>query len=144
VLPAASRLRSSADFAAVTRRGSRVRSGGVVLYLLGVPASSEVGGSGDAPAGAARCGLIVAKSVGTSVVRHRVSRRLRAQLSERLSGLPAGARLVVRALPSAADEPSAQLGRDLDKAFKRLVEPDRRSVSGQRSADASQPGGQRR
>jgi ribonuclease P protein component len=69
----------------------------------------------------ARAGLIVSRKVGGSVVRHRVSRRLRAQLACRLDKLPAGARVVVRALPSAADASSAALGQQLDAAFAKLT-----------------------
>jgi ribonuclease P protein component len=74
------------------------------------------------PAGASsQVGLVVGKAVGTSVVRHQVSRRLRAQLRPRLDRLPSGARLVVRALPSASDAGSAVLGRDLDRALDKLL-----------------------
>jgi ribonuclease P protein component len=65
-------------------------------------------------------GLIVGKSVGGSVVRHQVSRRLREQLRARLPLLPAGSTTVVRALPAAASAPSVQLGVDLDSALRRL------------------------
>jgi len=77
----------------------------------------------DASAGPSpsRVGLVVAKAVGGSVVRHLVSRRLRAQLSERVDRLPAGSRVVVRALPETATESSIELGRDLDRAFGRLT-----------------------
>lgn len=68
-----------------------------------------------------RAGLIVGKRVGGSVVRHQVSRRLRAQLSERLAQVEAGSAIVVRALPEAADASSAALGRDLDAALQRLA-----------------------
>lgn len=71
--------------------------------------------------GAPRVGLVVSKAVGGSVVRHRVARRLRAQLAPRLGVLPAGSGTVVRALPSAAQASSAQLGAALDKALGRLA-----------------------
>lgn len=54
------------------------------------------------------------------MIRHQVSRRLRAQLAQRLALLPAGSRTVVRALPAAAGRSSAELGTDLDAAFARL------------------------
>ena len=73
------------------------------------------------PTAAPRVGLVVGKSVGGSVVRHAVSRRLRAQLAARLSALPAGSGTVVRAMPEAADASSALLGRHLDQAFDRLA-----------------------
>jgi ribonuclease P protein component len=112
VLPAAHRLRSSSDFTVVTRQGHRTRCGGLVVYLL---ADSEAATS------PSRVGLVVGKTVGGSVTRHQVSRRLRAQLSERVDRLPAGARVVVRALPDTAGESSVELGRDLDRAFRRLT-----------------------
>jgi ribonuclease P protein component len=54
------------------------------------------------------------------VVRHAVSRRLRAQLADRLTAFPAGSHVVVRALPLAAEQSSHRLGRDLDQAFAKL------------------------
>jgi ribonuclease P protein component len=93
----------------VIRRGGRVRRGHLVLHLLAEPCS-----------GAPRAGLVVGRSVGGSVVRHRVSRRLRAQLGQRLHRLPDGSATVVRALPGIADDSSAQLGADLDAALARL------------------------
>ena len=71
-------------------------------------------------AGAPLVGLIVSKAVGGAVVRHRVSRRLRAQLATRLPVLPAGSRTVVRALPPAATADSAELAADLDGALARI------------------------
>lgn len=68
-------------------------------------------------------GLVVSKAVGGSVVRHRVSRRLRHLLATRLLDLPEGSRLVVRAAPAAATASSAALGADLDRALARLVRP---------------------
>jgi ribonuclease P protein component len=110
VLPPAHRLRRAADFTAVTRRGRRLRSGSVVVYLLTEPSG-----------GTSRVGLVVGKAVGSSVVRHQVSRRLRAQLRPRLDRLPAGASLVVRALPESAASSSAALGHDLDRALTKLA-----------------------
>jgi ribonuclease P protein component len=66
---------------------------------------------------------VVGKTVGPSVVRHRVSRRLRHLLRDRLETLDvvaAGTDLVVRAQPAAADATSAELAEDLDAALARL------------------------
>jgi ribonuclease P protein component len=63
--------------------------------------------------------LVVSSKVGNAVVRHRVSRRLRAELRPLLEGLPAGADVVVRAFPSSADATSAQLRADLLTALHR-------------------------
>jgi ribonuclease P protein component len=71
--------------------------------------------------GVPRAGLVVSKAVGGSVVRHRVSRRLRHLLAPRLGELPAGAMVVVRALPPAADATSAELGDDLDSGIRAVL-----------------------
>jgi ribonuclease P protein component len=136
VLPAAHRLRSAADFTAVTRRGRRVRCGSVVVYLLAEPADSPgVGHAGEV----SQAGLVVGMAVGTSVVRHQVSRRLRAQLTDRLDRIPSGAKLVVRALPETAAASSAELGHDLSRALDRLTS--RRATSGGSSSGRSANGG---
>ncbi|MDQ2836154.1 MAG: ribonuclease P protein component [Actinomycetota bacterium] len=130
MLPAAHRLRSSTDFSAVTRRGRRARCGSVVAYLL--PAEDSPAGRdklrtmSDQTDQPAQIGLIVGRTVGGSVVRHQVSRRLRAQLALNLDRLPAGSRMVVRALPDTATAPSSQLGADLDAALRRLTASRRR------------------
>jgi ribonuclease P protein component len=68
-------------------------------------------------------GLIVGKSVGSSVIRHRVSRRLRAQLGQRIDLLPSRSGTVVRALRGSGTATSAQFGADLDAAFAQLLAP---------------------
>jgi ribonuclease P protein component len=91
-----------------------------VTLSSGASADSREFGA-DAPITSARIGLVVGKPVGGSVVRHQVSRRLRAQLSARLDRIPVGARVVVRALPGAATAGSHQLGQDLDRALSRIL-----------------------
>jgi ribonuclease P protein component len=103
-------LRTSREFSQVVRSGRRAGR-----PLLTVHLAADPDGSGTA------AGLVVSKAVGGSVVRHRVARRLRHLLAERLPALPAGTRLVVRAAPGAATATSAQLGADLDSALARLV-----------------------
>jgi ribonuclease P protein component len=131
MLPAAYRMRSASDFALAIRRGRRVRSGSVVVHLLSRAGDTELSAltpsAEVAPSVAAesrdpaRVGLVVGKSVGGSVARHHVSRKLRAQLAERLEQVPPGSRLVVRALPETATASSRTIGRDLDQAFYRLL-----------------------
>ncbi|MGQ4819914.1 ribonuclease P protein component, partial [Enterococcus faecium] len=70
---------------------------------------------------AARAGFVVGKSVGNSVIRHRVTRRLRAVVRSELDRLRAGADLVVRACPDAAAADSAALHRDLSAGLDRLL-----------------------
>jgi len=118
MLPARYRMRSSAEFSATTRRGRRTRAGDLVLYL-GRPAERSAAET-NAP-DTTKVGLIVGRTVGGSVVRHQVSRRLRAQLAGLLDQLPAGSKLVVRALPGAATAKSSTLGRDLELAMRRLT-----------------------
>ncbi len=110
MLPAPYRMRRSADFAFAMRTGRRARRGTVVVHQAVT----------DTPGGAT-VGLVVSKAVGGSVVRHRVSRRLRAQLATRLDLLPPRSRTVVRALPGAADARSAKLGADLDHALRSVL-----------------------
>ena len=63
----------------------------------------------------------MSKAVGGSVVRHAVARRLRHLVRPRLASLPAGSRLVVRALPDSATASSAALEADLDAALARAL-----------------------
>ena len=103
MLSPAHRLRTKADFACALRTGRRVPGRLVVLHLA-------LTGADQPP----RAGLAVGRSVGTSVVRHRVSRRLRHILRAHLRRLPDGSLLVVRALPSAAAASSTELEQALD------------------------------
>ncbi|AUI62679.1 ribonuclease P protein component [Amycolatopsis sp. BJA-103] len=112
MLPAAARLRRSEDFRAVMRRGAKAGRRRLVVHALTTDPSEA--------AEAARAGFVVSKAVGNSVVRHRVSRRLRHLVSARIGTLPPGSSLVVRALPPAADASSAELGSDLDASLRRL------------------------
>ena len=66
-------------------------------------------------------GFVIGKNVGGSVQRHLVARRLRAQVAQRLSLLPAGSGTVVRAMPPAARLSSDELGTGLDKALAGLA-----------------------
>jgi ribonuclease P protein component len=103
-------MRRSNDFGSVVRAGSRARRGQVVVHHRP-----------DVAVGPPLVGLVVGKGVGGRVVRHRVSRRLRAQLALRLDSLPAGSGTVVRALAGADTLTSAELAVDLDAALRRLV-----------------------
>ncbi|MEU4248480.1 ribonuclease P protein component [Amycolatopsis sp. NPDC026612] len=116
MLPAAARLRRSEDFRVVLRRGSRAGRRRLVVHAL----TTDPSAAADAVQSAARAGFVVSKAVGNSVVRHRVSRRLRHLVSARLGTLPAGTALVVRALPPSSTASSAELGSDLDAALRRL------------------------
>jgi ribonuclease P protein component len=94
----------------------------MVLHLSERPEQTGGGSvSPDTPSAGARAGFVVGRSVGNSVVRHRVTRRLRAVVRDELHRLPAGADLVVRARPEAADASSVVLHRDLSSGLDRLL-----------------------
>ncbi|MCU1693102.1 MAG: ribonuclease [Frankiales bacterium] len=113
MLPPERRLVRRTDFTEVVRRGRRAGRPLLTVHLVPPPDEPT-----DVPA---RAGLVVSKAVGGSVVRSRVSRRLRHLLRDRLPALPDGTRVVVRAAPPAASADSAALGRDLDAALARAV-----------------------
>ena len=112
MLPDQARLRSRAEFAEITRRGTRAGATDLVVYLW----------PGD-PAASTRAGFIVSRAVGSAVTRNEVRRRLRHLVRDRLDRLPPGSRLVVRATSSAASATSAALAAQLDAALTRLATP---------------------
>jgi len=89
VLPKNARLTVSADFARATKSGTRVTTDNYVGYLYISPATNH---------GLPKCGLIINKSVGGSVTRHALARKVRHAVSPQLSKLPNGSLLVIRAL----------------------------------------------
>jgi ribonuclease P protein component len=97
----------------------------MVLHYL--PERPEHRGSDHASPPGARAGFVVGRAVGNSVVRHRVTRRLRAVVRTELHRLPASADLVVRARPEAADASSELLRRDLTAGLDRLLADKARS-----------------
>ncbi len=62
---------------------------------------------------------MVSGKVGNSVVRHRVTRRLREQVRPLLDRLPAGSDVVVRAFPAAATASSDELAASLQRALRK-------------------------
>ncbi|UOY00561.1 ribonuclease P protein component [Blastococcus sp. PRF04-17] len=122
MLPAQARLRRRPEFSAVVRSGRRAGRPTMVLHLLSERPEHSGGAraSTGAPAGA-RAGFVVGRAVGNSVVRHRVTRRLRAVVREELHRLPTSADLVVRARPEAAGASSDVLRRDLGAGLDRLL-----------------------
>ncbi|MFZ3471586.1 ribonuclease P protein component [Streptomyces sp. 4.24] len=112
------RLRRREDFASAVRRGRRAGRPLLVVHLRtsGVTDPHESGEIDPST----RAGFVVSKAVGGAVVRTRVKRRLRHLIRDRLSGLPEGSLVVVRALPGAGDAGYDDLARDLDAALLRL------------------------
>ena len=92
MLPQKYRLTSPTDFSRATKSGVRVGSGNFFLYLYQ--------GSENFPA---RAGLIISKVVGGSVIRHKVARRLRHEISRHIPTLAPGTLIVIRALAGAKD-----------------------------------------
>jgi ribonuclease P protein component len=129
VLPAKARLTDRDDFTTVVRRGRRSGRSLVVMHVL-LPEAAVVGGAtvhaaavdgpaaGSAVNGNSQVGFVVSKAVGGSVVRHRVARRVRHLMRDRLVDAPEGSRIVIRALPASAQADSASLGADLDRALR--------------------------
>ncbi|MDD4865837.1 MAG: ribonuclease P protein component [Mycobacterium sp.] len=110
MLPARNRMRRSSEFDATVRYGVRSAQPDVVVHFRRGP-----GGGGN---GGPRVGLIVAKSVGSAVDRHRVSRRLRHVARSMLNDLDESDRLVIRALPGSRLASSARLGEQLRRGLR--------------------------
>jgi len=111
MLPAAARMRRSADFTLAMRRGSRAGQSLVSGHLL---VRRDTGDP-------ARVGFIVNKAVGSAVVRNTVKRRLRHLARGYLGSLPGGSLLVLRAAPRAATACQADLAADLDLVIGALL-----------------------
>jgi ribonuclease P protein component len=107
MLAKTARISNSADFAKATKSGLRSTTNSLVGYL-------HLSNSGES----ARCGLIINKSVGNSVVRHSVARKIRHIIADNLFSLPAGSLLVLRALPAAN---SADLKNEATELISKLV-----------------------
>lgn len=116
MLPKNARLTTSADFARATKSGTRVTSENFVGYLYISPVTNQ-----EAP----KCGLIINKSVGGSVVRHTLARKLRHAIVPHIVKLPAGSLLVIRAL--AKNNPKS-VGADVEKLINKLLERSNRSA----------------
>ncbi|MEU2347681.1 ribonuclease P protein component [Modestobacter sp. NPDC049651] len=120
MLPAQARLRRRPEFTAVVRTGRRAGRSTLVVHYLAERPVARVGGLVDPPTGP-RAGFVVGRSVGNSVCRHRVTRRLRHLVHDQLHRLPATADLVVRARPEAGTADFADLARDLDAGLDRVL-----------------------
>ncbi|MFW0783721.1 ribonuclease P protein component [Gordonia sp. CPCC 206044] len=125
----AHRISRGSDFTRTLRSGVRVNTRDLVIHFLPVPVTpvGEADGlrTADlASAGGPRLGLIVSKSVGNAVIRHRTARRLRAAFEQCLPHFPTTQLLVViRARPQAAMSSSTALAEQLSGALthRRLV-----------------------
>lgn len=107
MLPAQFRMTRSAEFGATIKHGVRAVQPDLVVH------ARREGNGGP------RIGLVVSKSVGSAVQRHRVSRRLRHVARNVLPELDPGDRVVIRALPSSSTAISVRLEQQLRKALQR-------------------------
>jgi ribonuclease P protein component len=101
----------STEFGATVSQGVRAVQPDLVVH-----AARSSGGTSD---GGPRIGLVVSKSVGSAVQRHRVARRLRHVVRTVIDELDAEDRVVIRALPSSRRAISARLEQELRTALRR-------------------------
>lgn len=111
MLPANARLRHKKEFQQAIKDGCRAGSPLLSGRLLIRPGSAE----------AARVGFVVSRKVGSSVVRHKLLRRLRHLARGYLESLPGGSLLVLRAHPRAATARQADLAAELDLVLSTLL-----------------------
>ena len=108
MLAKTARLTESGDFARATKSGIRFSSTNFVGYLyINTPAIEP-----------ARAGLIISKSVGGSVSRHRLARKIRHCLRNHYSLLPTGGLLVIRGLNKSA---TANCATEVTEIINRLL-----------------------
>ncbi|SDM96858.1 ribonuclease P protein component [Actinacidiphila guanduensis] len=129
MLPSENRLRRRQDFGEAVRRGRRAGRPSLVVHLRRAATDPHAPGGSAPPA---RAGFVVSKAVGGAVQRNLVKRRLRHLVRDRLSLLPPGSLVVVRALPPAGSADHAQLALDLDAALERLLGRDTRGDAEER------------
>ncbi|MGV0791313.1 ribonuclease P protein component [Mycolicibacterium sp. XJ1819] len=110
MLPARYRMTRSTEFGATVRQGMRAVQPDLVVHKMRWP---EAGTDGP------KIGLVVSKSVGSAVQRHRVARRLRHVARTVIEDLDPADRVVIRALPGSRDAISARLEQELRTALRR-------------------------
>jgi ribonuclease P protein component len=92
------------------RQGQRAGGSGLVAHLLITPSPAP-----------ARVGFVVGRGVGPAVVRNRVRRRLRHLVADRLTRLPDGTLLVLRATAASSEASSSELGAAMDRVLDRIL-----------------------
>lgn len=108
MLPARNRMTRSTEFGSTVNQGVRAVQPDIVVHARRSADSDETG---------PKVGLVVAKSVGGSVQRHLVSRRLRHVARSVIDDLDPADRIVIRALPSSRHAISARLEQQLRVAL---------------------------
>jgi len=102
-------MRRSAEFGLTVKSGVRAAQPDLVVH-----ARRHGGSSSDA-----QVGLIVTKSVGGSVDRHRVARRIRHAARAVMPDLDPSDRIVIRALPGSRQAASSRLESQLRAGVRR-------------------------
>jgi ribonuclease P protein component len=102
----------STDFGATVKHGTRAVQPDLVIYAR--PGNTT---AAEAP----KVGLIVARSVGSAVQRHKVTRRLRHVARRALEELERSEHVVIRALPSSRDVDSGRLEEELRAGLSRIA-----------------------
>ena len=110
MLPADARLTSSSDFARATKSGIRVTTEHFVGYLYISPVTNNA---------SAKCGLIINKTVGGSVKRHRLARKVRHAVAPHIVELPLGSLFVIRALKQGDDK---NVTAEISTLIQKLIE----------------------
>ena len=111
MLPARNRMRRSADFGFAVRGGVRATQSDLVVHVNRQISSA----TGDSP----QIGLIVTKSVGGAVERHRVARKLRHAAQEVLAEVSPTDRSVIRALPTSLEASTSRLEQQIRAGVRR-------------------------
>jgi len=101
----------SSEFGATVSQGVRAVQPDLVVHTMRDAAGD------DGP----RIGLVVSKSVGSAVQRHRVARRLRPVARTVIDDLHPADRVVIRALPGSRYAISARLEQELRTALRRAL-----------------------
>jgi ribonuclease P protein component len=104
-------MRRSTDFDATVKHGTRAAQPDLVIYVRR---------GNDKSADAPKVGLIVSRSVGSAVQRHRLARRLRHVARGVVDGLDHSEHIAIRALPSSRDVASARLAEELRAGLRRV------------------------
>lgn len=124
-------IKNRRDFLTASSQGRRFVTGSFILQM------QKRGADHPAP-GECRFGFTVTRKMGNAVIRNRIKRRLREAVRER--GLPlalAGHDYVIISRHKALDTPFADLLRDMEFAFSRIIVM--KNVNSPRPAAKSKP-----
>jgi ribonuclease P protein component len=116
VLAKSARLTDNSDFARATKSGLRATTDHFVGYLYLPIVTNQT---------PAKSGLIINKSIGGSVARHRLARKVRHALAPIVSMLPTGSLLVIRALKQEGDK---NVGPEIAQLLEKLIAKSKKTV----------------